>query len=392
MIKRAALLGLLPMLLVLFSCSGIPERETSSASMPFHPDGADAEPGRASVDSRSFGFFPSPPELTIESVFETYKVLGDHADILLYQDNVPWTDFVDGPDGDSQRIEELTNLRTLAIREGLEPVYVVDPLNGLNRREFRGLPDGWEAAFGNPRIQRAYKNYVLRLLREFRPRYLGLASEINTYADAHPDDFPNFLALYTEVYDAVKAESPETQVFVTFQWEDLNNLWPQPDEPDYVPGTIKWNQIEDFEPRLDLWVISSYPYIVFDSAAAIPEDYFTPLLTKTRKPLAVAEGGWISKDFKHLKADPDDQIGYLQAIDDQIGHRLAFWIYLLIRDIDIGSYAGIIESRDLETLEFFTTVGLIDGDGTPKPALAEWDRIRLAVGDADIGDSRKTGD
>ena len=45
----------------------------------------------------------------------------------------------------------------------------------------------------------------------------GLASEINTYMDAHPDDVEHFVGLYREVYERVKAEAPDTQIFVTFQ-------------------------------------------------------------------------------------------------------------------------------------------------------------------------------
>jgi hypothetical protein len=166
------------------------------------------------------------------------------------------------------------------------------------------------------------------------------------------------------------------KIFVTFQWEDLNKLWYQPEERDFSPGVTKWNQIEIFEPRLDLWAISSYPYIAFPSAEDIPEDYYTPLLSRTDKELAVAEGGWISEDFKHLKATERDQEDYLNAIHRQIGGRLAFWIYLLMQDISLESYSQYIRGNDLDTLSFFTTVGLISTDGTLKAALSLWDRFR----------------
>ncbi len=102
-----------------------------------------------------------------------------------------------------------------------------------------------------PDVRAAYREFTLWIVRTFDPRDLGLASEINTYADAHPDDFPNFLSLYREVYAAIKQDWPETQVFVTFQWEDLNNLFPAVSEgrPAYQ---INWDQVEAFEPQLDL--------------------------------------------------------------------------------------------------------------------------------------------
>ncbi|MEW5870323.1 MAG: hypothetical protein AB1894_13695 [Chloroflexota bacterium] len=79
-----------------------------------------------------------------------------------------------------------------------------------------GLPSGWEPSFGNPQVRAAFSNFALRIARQFHPRYIGLASEINTYIDAHPEDFQNYLSLYREVYAQIKAEVPDAQVFVTF--------------------------------------------------------------------------------------------------------------------------------------------------------------------------------
>ena len=54
-------------------------------------------------------------------------------------------------------------------------------------------------------MRAAFTHYVQRIVREFHPRYLGLSSEINTYADAFPQDFPHYLSLYTELYDWIKS-------------------------------------------------------------------------------------------------------------------------------------------------------------------------------------------
>ena len=43
--------------------------------------------------------------------------------------------------------------------------------------------------------------------------------------DAHPNDVENFVSLCREVYERVKAEAPDTQISVTFQWDDLNNMF-----------------------------------------------------------------------------------------------------------------------------------------------------------------------
>jgi hypothetical protein len=327
-----------------------------------------------------YGFFPSPPELTHESMLATIEGIGEHGDVLLVQEALPWADFLDGADGDSGTIQYLRNLTVLAGQNGLEIIFVIDPLNGLDRRQFAPLPPQLAGGnFSTPGVRTAFKNYALRLAREFHPRYLSLASEINTYADAHPEDFQNFVSLYHEIYGAIKAESPDTQVFVTFQWDDLNNAIPF-DSTGGERYQTKWEQIEIFEPNLDVWAISSYPFVAFDSSADIPPDYYTPLLTRTDKLLAVAEGGVNSRAIGHFKGTLQDQVDYLNAIHTQLGDRLTFWIYIILNDINGEAYRDFLAKNGMEstadTILWFVAVGLREIDGTPKPALQVWDGFR----------------
>lgn len=329
----------------------------------------------------TYGFFPSPPEATLESVLNHFKSIGEHADFVLVQPNIPWDDFRVTVEGESQKRTDVINQVKLANQNGLDVIFVVDPLNGLNRREFMGLPEGWEADFANPTVRASFTNFTLWVVRHFHPRYLGLASEINTYMDAHPEDASNYISLYHEVYAAVKAEAPETQIFVTFQWEDLNNLFSQPEEGHGQAYDVNWEQVEVFEPDLDLWVISSYPFIAFQSGAQIPDGYYTPLLARTSKPLAVAEGGFTSRPVGPFPGTPEDQVAYLNAVHDQIGARLDFWVYLLLNDFNMDSYSRAMREQglgddDIDTLGMFTTVGLREFDGTPKPAMEVWDSFR----------------
>ena len=120
------------------------------------------------------------------------------------QREVPWKEFVKSADGDSKAIEDIHNQYILAHQNNLDVIFIVDPLNGLNRREFINLPFGWKASFANPDVRAAITNFTLRVVREFKPAYLGLGSEINTYADTSPDDFPNYISLYEEIYSLVK--------------------------------------------------------------------------------------------------------------------------------------------------------------------------------------------
>jgi hypothetical protein len=356
------------------------------ASKPMSPEPTldmSLEPTRASFDGErtAYGFFPSPPEATLESVLDHFESLGEHADFILIQPNIPWEDFVDGVEGESQARTDLRNQIILARRNGLDWIFVVDPLNGLNRREFLGLPADWETSFANPDVRTAFMNFTLWIVQEFEPHYLGLASEINTYLDANPEDVENYMSLYAEGYDRVKLASSDTQVFVTFQWDDLNNMFAPAAEgrPAYQTN---WEQVEAFEPKLDLWVISSYPYFVFEDGQ-IPSDYYTPLLDQTQKPLAVAEGGWSSTKVGPVGGSEAGQVSYLETVHDQLGERLSFWVYLILSDLNMESIAAGLDDvgrppEDAETLSLFASLGLRTSDGTPKPALALWDQYRTS--------------
>ncbi|MFN3492483.1 MAG: hypothetical protein ACK40V_09720, partial [Anaerolineales bacterium] len=50
----------------------------------------------------AYGFFPSPPEVSIESVFQLYEDMSKHGDFVLIQQNTDWESFVTGIDGESQ--------------------------------------------------------------------------------------------------------------------------------------------------------------------------------------------------------------------------------------------------------------------------------------------------
>ena len=326
----------------------------------------------------AYGFFPSSPEITAESLIATIEAIGQHGDIMLNMPQVSWVDFIESPEAESRAVEDMRGSIELARQHGLEIIFVIDPLQAFDRRVIATMPPELAGGdFATPGVRSAFMNYALRLVREFHPRYLGLASEINTYADAQPEDFSNFVTLYHEVYEVIKAEAPATMIFVTIQWEDLNSVGLFSDDS---PDEIKWDIVERFEPNLDVYAISTYPYFAYGSAAEIPEDYYTTLSSYTSKPLAIAEGGYLSQDAGAFYGSTQDQIDFLQAIDDQIGERLDFWIYLIIDDVNIEAYADFLTEHgspaEVETLALFGSLGLRTKEGEPKPALEIWDGIR----------------
>jgi hypothetical protein len=88
----------------------------------------------------AFGIFPSPPEMTTDRLLDLLHAMGEHGDVALIQRALPWSAFLDSPDGTPWDFTDEQNLVTLLARLGLEPIFVVDPLNGLDRRQSAVLP------------------------------------------------------------------------------------------------------------------------------------------------------------------------------------------------------------------------------------------------------------
>jgi hypothetical protein len=74
-------------------------------------------------------------------------------------------------------------------------------------------------------------------------------------------------------------------------------------------------------------------------------------------------------------------VAYLQALHDQLGDRLAFWVYLILNDLNMDAISTAMtgsgrSEAEVDTLNMFSAVGLREADGTPKPALSIWQSYR----------------
>jgi hypothetical protein len=82
-----------------------------------------------------------------------------------------------------------------------------------------------------------------------------------------------------------------------------------------------------------------------------------------------------------VKAAPEDQVIFFNAVHDQLGSRLVFWVNLLLTDFNLDSYSEYMlangQSADnVSTLGNFAFTGLLNFDRSPKPALEVWDAMR----------------
>ena len=60
---------------------------------------------------------------------------------------------------------------------------------------------------------------VRQVAENYHPPYFALGVEVNRFYEEDPASFDAYLSLYAEMYEAIKAASPQTLVFPVFQYE-----------------------------------------------------------------------------------------------------------------------------------------------------------------------------
>lgn len=314
---------------------------------------------------RSFllGFSSLPRELNAEAYAETFDFAGDHGEIVLIQRHVPWSEFAPGGSVSGDTAESTASERDAARENGLKLFFAIDPTDGATGRDrLAGLPEEMAGRrFDDADVRAAFLSYAEYVALNYQPAYLAIGVEMNLYYEKNKDDWKNFRSLYAEAYSAVKEASPETQVTVTLQYEDLQGLLPREDK-----HFADWQLVRAFDP-IDFVAISTYPSFAFADPAAIPANYYSQLTAFTDKPIAIAEMGYASSGGQQdaNSGTEEQQAAYLErAIEEAQKLSLAFAVWFAIWDpayaVDTGFAA-------------FQSIGLLRTDGTEKPAWQRWD-------------------
>jgi hypothetical protein len=328
--------------------------------------GCDSDGGTSPVETASgeprtyeLGFSSLPAELTETSYEQAFSLAGGAGDVIMIQRTPPWEELIAG-DVSAATASTTRRERQLAAKYGLELFVAIDPTDVSGERsELAGLPAELRGAgFADERIRRAFVEYARYVALNYRPKYLALGVDINSYQHAHPEDFERFVSLYHEAYIGVKELSPETLVFPIFQLEELQGLLPL-DEPN-LP---QWFLVRRFANELDLFAASSYPELVFADPELIPPNYFTQIRAFTDQPIALAGTGHSSggDDGEALQGE---YLFRLIKDADQLSMGLVVW--LAGQD---PSYVGE------NSPQLTRTIGLVRADGTTKPAWNLWGQM-----------------
>ncbi|MEW5955896.1 MAG: hypothetical protein AB1626_05185 [Candidatus Micrarchaeota archaeon] len=207
--------------------------------------------------------------------------------------------------------------------------------------------------------KRAYKDAAVAFASDYEPPFFGFGIEVNLLYEKSPSDFEDFVSFYSEVYDAVKAVSPNTKVFTVFQLEKMKGLNGGLFGGVNDASANEWSLLDRF-PKSDLAVFTTYPGLIYRTPSEIPADYYSEISSRVSKPIAFTEVGW------HTAASP---VGWESSEAEQAEFVAKFFELTAGLDKELVVWSFVY---DPATVEPFNSMGLRKSDGTPRPAWNAW--------------------
>ena len=294
--------------------------------------------------------FPSHTLQDIDQAFKLATELADYA-VFIYQ----WREL------------NMNVVRMMIEKAGssdLKPILGLSPTTLDQGRKELDLPSdirgqaGSLVSFANPVIRKAFIKSA-KELAGLRPAYLCLATEINFLAMQRLPEFLHFASLYQEAYVAVKKISPQTKVFVSFQWEWLRIL--DAKEPNKIKEHSKL--IDIFRPRLDVVGFTTYPSPFHKSPSQLPPDYYSWMYHHIQgaDEVLLMEVGWPTQGTG-TELEQQTFIQLLPKLLNRVNVSVIAWA--LLHDVGLAVFDANLN-----------TVGLITSSGRKKPGFADFKNL-----------------
>jgi hypothetical protein len=267
---------------------------------------------------------------------------------------------------DDTAFENISALMPLYRAFGLKTFIQMSP-TGVGRP---APPENLPASFADPDVRSRYLTDLQRLAA-LQPDYMNLAAEINLLhhvdGEVGTSEWSEYVTLYQEAYQQVKAISPGTQVGVSFHLDLLFGyeqyaLIEELGEQDYVGFTT-----------YPSWLVYKG---VFSSVDDIPVEYYDRVrIVVPDKPIVYAEVGWPSAGTGTYATQAD----YVAALPRLLhGTTPVLTTWSMLHDVDHFRVEALSEEQiavlrgfDLDPVVLFAelnSMGLLFWDGPPKPA------------------------
>jgi hypothetical protein len=316
--------------------------------------------------SYKMGFSGIPPRIDITVAIASIDLWSRRADAAIICHEPPWDSLLAGVRPETLIVRDQLGLATYYRSKGFDLWLYLDPANGLNRTAESDPLVRAHRSITEPAIQALFRRYAVVADSILRPAHLGLALETNLIRTASP---PALYAAVKQVANDAAADirrrGSTVKLSVSVQ---VDQAWGQ------FGGTYTGisTDFADF-PFVEELGLSSYPYLAgFTSPEQIPTDYYLRLLAGRNLPVMVTEGGWTSSSVGSVVSSPLLQRQYIvrqAALLDAV-HAIAVF-QLMFTDLDLVSLSPPPGS----ILPLFASLGLVDVNLTPKPALSAWDSL-----------------
>ena len=339
-------------------------RETSGAPRPFR-----------------LGFSSLPPALTNAGSRAAFDLAGQQGDVLLIQRAPSWGEFLYGALPSARLRATTTSEREAARSRGLQLFMALDPFEASDRGRLAALPPGnANRDLADPALRSAFVAEATYIAVNYQPAFLALGLEVNATYERNPQQYARFVEVYREAYRAVKAAAPETQVFVTFQYEQLLGVIPW--EPPHPP---RWQLLGDYAGFADLLGITTYPSFAYPVARKVPPDYYHQAVDHTSLQLGFAGVGYASAEGRDgvNSATPPEQRRFLERLlleADELASPLVIWF--------VGRDAEYLTTPPYDLL---ASIGLRTAQDQPKEAWAVWEAAARRPYDASVRPQRADG-
>jgi hypothetical protein len=315
------------------------------------------------------GFSNTPPRLTVESVIATLEAWKTHGDIALMNQGIPWRSLLADTSAALLVRRELRDIADYYRGHSLPLIVELDVTDGLARDKEAPELVALGRSIAEPAVQAKYREYVAAIDTILHPEYLGLAMETNLIRAVAPAIV--YAGLRTMVNAAAadeQARGTSAKLFVSVQVE---TAWGRLPDVGHFVG-VEPDRV-DF-PFIQAIGLSSYPFLGgFAEPEDVPLDYYARIAESgaTTLPMLVVEGGWSSVSVPGTTSTPEEQARWIrrQMLLADRGALVAV-TQITFTDFDASSYPAPPGS----VLPLFESLGLVDKDLQPKPALAEWDK------------------
>jgi hypothetical protein len=317
------------------------------------------------------GFSVIPPKPDIKIAVRSMEVWTKRADAAIMHLDVPWALLLAGTSPEDALRRDGVDLEHYYRSKHLMLVVTIDVTNGLGRESEAPALVAAHRSIAEPAVQRLYRNYVRALVDMLHPDYLGLAAETNLVRAIAPR--PVYDAVVRMTNDAAadvrrKRSSSALPLYVSVQVE---TAWGKLGKQAGFVGIDQ--DMRDF-PFMNVIALSSYPYLGgFTDPDRIPLDYYTRVKGSRSLPVMVVEGGWPSASVRGVfSSSPEMQSRCIARQSELLDAAKAIAVFQLsFTDLDLGSFP----KPQPAILPLFATLGLVDSDLRPKPALAVWDKV-----------------